>query len=59
MPFPQISTSPLAEGRELKYIPQCVSILYCGSPLAEGRELKCTWEEWTQLQEAVAPRGGA
>ena len=32
--------SPLAEGRELKWLPSCSFITITPSPLAEGRELK-------------------
>ena len=32
--------SPLAEGRELKYVKRFLEVLHGLSPLAEGRELK-------------------
>ena len=38
------ATSPLAEGRELKYIWSNTNNLEVGSPLAEGRELKLAYQ---------------
>ncbi len=36
-----LDESPLAEGRELKYLCNMLAKPPRGSPLAEGRELKC------------------
>ena len=51
-------TSPLAEGRELKYIMHIVNNKHPKSPLAEGRELKYL-VTLTRRDQGVAPRGGA
>ena len=53
-------TSPLAEGRELKYAHALGGAVQSfRSPLAEGRELKCAPRRLRGERGAVAPRGGA
>ena len=51
--------SPLAEGRELKFLPCQKRQKDFGSPLAEGRELKYLVHDGADVGTLVAPRGGA
>ena len=53
------TTSPLAEGRELKLDDPSGFTVDVASPLAEGRELKCGVRELPLQCFRVAPRGGA
>ncbi len=54
-----VETSPLAEGRELKYSQFKQSEITTMSPLAEGRELKFDGLDVPREVVRVAPRGGA
>ena len=51
--------SPLAEGRELKFMETLENHIGIGSPLAEGRELKFVAIADALLIDLVAPRRGA
>ena len=51
--------SPLAEGRELKFLDFVIHICKNQSPLAEGRELKFPQGVIFRFCRFVAPRGGA
>ena len=51
--------SPLAEGRELKYLVKEIKPVKRSSPLAEGRELKFFSLFILFILPRVAPRGGA
>ena len=53
------ASSPLAEGRELKYFRRSPQYNAAVSPLAEGRELKFCRDFQRGKQLSVAPRGGA